>query len=286
MPNILLTGATGFIGSNILKEIQLNNKVFAIKRIKSKKKIKKTKNIKIINFKDYNTLSNKLKKIKVDTIIHCATHYKKEHLYKDIYKFADSNILLGNIILENMKILNAKQFINLSTTWEDDNKVVNNPKNLYAAYKKSFSCIIKFYKKKLPNKKFIDLMITDTFGANDKRDKLINTLRKNYQNKRTSKIISKKLYVNLINVEDIINAIRIILKGKTQTGKYSLKNSKYLNIFKLIKYINKDKDITKKIKVKWLSNKLVKNKILKYNKLKSWKPKKSNIDNIKDLILN
>ena len=90
----------------------------------------------------------------------------------------------------------------------------------------------------------------------------------------------------MINVEDIINAIRIILKGKTQTGKYSLKNSKYLNIFKLIKYINKDKDITKKIKVKWLSNKLVKNKILKYNKLKSWKPKKSNIDNIKDLILN
>ena len=68
MSNILLTGATGFIGSNILKEIRLDNKVFIIQRVVSKKKIKKNKNIKIITFEDYNTLSKKLKKIKVDTI--------------------------------------------------------------------------------------------------------------------------------------------------------------------------------------------------------------------------
>ena len=78
--NILLTGATGFIGSNILKKIRLDNKVFIIQRGLSKKKIKKTKNIKIITFEDYNTLSRKLKKINVDIVIHCATHYKKEHL--------------------------------------------------------------------------------------------------------------------------------------------------------------------------------------------------------------
>ena len=286
MPNILLTGATGFIGSNILNEIQFKNNVFAIQRIKSKKKIQKTKNIKIIKFNDYNALSSKLKKIRVDTIIHCATYYKKDHIYQDIYKFVDSNILLGNIILENLKNLNAKQFINLSTTWEDENNVINNPKNLYAAYKKGFSSIIQFYKKKLPNTKFIDLMITDTFGANDDRKKLINTLRQDYRNNRTSKIISKKLYINLINIEDIVNVIKIFLKDKIQSGKYILKNSNFINIYKLIRYINKDKENTKKIKVKWLSNKLVKNKISKYKKLKSWKPKKSNIDNIKDLILN
>ena len=36
-------------------------------------KEKPTKNIKIINFKDYSALSGKLRKIKVDTIIHCAS---------------------------------------------------------------------------------------------------------------------------------------------------------------------------------------------------------------------
>ena len=78
MPNILLTGATGFIGSNILKAIKLNNKVFVLQRLNSKIIINKSKNIKILKFKDYNSLSNKLKKIKVNTIIHCATHYKKK----------------------------------------------------------------------------------------------------------------------------------------------------------------------------------------------------------------
>ena len=286
MPSILLTGATGFIGSKILEEIQLKNKVYIIQRIKSKKKIKRTKNIKILNFNDYNTLSNKLKKLKIDVIIHCATHYKKDHIFKDIHKFVDSNILLGNVILENIKILNAKQFINLSTTWEDDNNIINNPKNLYAAYKKSFGCIIQFYKKKLPKTKFINLMIPDTFGENDHRNKLINTIRQNHQNKKISKIVSKKLYVNLLHVDDITNAIKIILKDKIKSGKYILKNSNFINIYKLIKYINKDKKNIDKIKVKWLSNRLIKNKISKYKKLKSWNPKKSNINNIKDLILN
>ena len=285
MSNILLTGATGFIGSNILKEIRLNNKVFIIQRFESKKKIKKTKNIKIITFKNYNTLSNKLKKIKVDTIIHCATHYKKEHIEKDILKFIQSNILLGNIILENLKKLNAKQFINFSTTWEDFDNKENNPRNLYAAYKKSFNCLIQYYKKTIPNINFIDLMIVDTFGENDKRQKLINTLRNNYIKKRTSKIISKRLYLNLINVEDIVNAVKILLKNKIQPGKYILKNSNYFNLFELIEYINKNNN-NNRIKVKWLSNTLIKDKILKYKKLKNWNPKKSNIRNVKDLILN
>ncbi len=284
MPNILLTGATGFIGSNILKAIKLNNKVFVLQRLNSKIIINKSKNIKILKFKDYNSLSNKLKKIKVNTIIHCATHYKKKHSNKDIFKFVESNIMLGNIILENIKILNAKQFINFSTTWEDIDNKENNPKNLYAAYKKSFNCIIQYYKKSFPNINFIDLMIVDTFGENDKRQKLINTLRKNYKQKKITKIISKKLYLNLINVEDIVSAVKIILKNKIQPGKYILKNTNYLNIFNLVEYINKSN--SNKIKVKWLSNSLIKDKILKYKKLNYWNPKKSNIENIKNLILN
>ena len=61
MPSILITGATGFIGSNVLEEIQLKNKVYTIQRVKSKKKIKKTKNIKIIKFNNYDSLSKKLR---------------------------------------------------------------------------------------------------------------------------------------------------------------------------------------------------------------------------------
>ena len=135
MYKILFTGGTGFIGSNILKYIQLNHKVYVIQKNESKKVILKSKNIQIIKFNNYNYLSSKLKKIKVDAVIHCATHYKKIHTTSDLKKFAESNILLGNIILENIKNMGAKKFINFTTTWGSSEGILNNPKNLYAAYK-------------------------------------------------------------------------------------------------------------------------------------------------------
>ena len=37
--------------------------------------------------------------------------------------------------------------------------------------------------------------------------------------------------------------------------------------------------------IKWESNKIIKDEILNYKELKSWKPKQSNIKDIKNLIL-
>ena len=283
MTRILLTGATGFIGSNIFEKIKDGNQVFIIQRNNSKKKIKNSKNINVIKFNNYNLLSKKLKRIKVDIIINCATHYRKEHDFKDIYKFIESNILLGNIILENIENLKAKKFINFSTTWENINKKKLFPKNLYAAYKKSFNCIIDYYKYNLPNVKFYNLIIGDTFGKNDYRKKIINTLRENYKKNKISNIVSKNLYLNLTNVDDIVFAVKMLIHKNIKPGKFILKNSKFFNIYKVIKYINKDSD--KKIKVNWLSKKIIKDELFKYNKLKNWKAKKSNVKDIKKIIL-
>lgn len=284
MHSILFTGGSGFIGSNILNNIQHKYKIYAIQRKESKNIIIKSKNIKIIYFDNYKILDDKLKKIKVDTVIHCATHYKKKHNLDDIKKFAMSNILLGNIILENLKIMKVKKFINFTTTWENQDGVLRNPKNLYAAYKDGFNSLVQFYKKNSTSVKFIDLVIVDTFGNNDKREKIINTLKLNYKKNKITKIISKNLYLNLINVEDIVSAINIVLEKNVKSGKYILKNANFISIFNLIKYINRN--IKKKIKIKWSSKIKIKDKYSNYKKLKSWKPKKSNIKIIKNLILN
>ena len=203
--------------------------------------------------------------------------------YKDIKKFIESNILLGNILLENLNEMNVKKFINFSTTWETSNNLEKNPRNLYASYKKSFFNIMQYYKHHNPKIKFIDLIIADTFGENDRRNKIINTLRKNYKKNKTTKIISKKLKLNLLNVKDIAEAIQIILTNNVESNRYILKNPIYININKLINKINNKN--TKKIKVKYLSNSFLKDTILKYPELKTWKPKESALENIKDLIL-
>ena len=282
--NILITGCTGFIGSNILNKFQKNNKIYIILRNKKDNKKFKYKNIKIINYKNYDELNKKISKIKVESIIHTATHYAKTHNQKDLKEFSNSNILFGNIILENLKSMKAKKFINFSTVWEDYNGIKNNYFNLYSAYKKAFSKILNFYRNKFKKVKFYELMISDTFGKNDNRLKIINVLRKNYKSNTKTKIISKNLYVNFLNVEDITNAVYLIYKKNIKPAKYLLKNNSDTNIHKMIQIFNKEND--RKIKVKWLSNKLIKEKSLPYKKLKSWKPIKSNISDIIKIIKN
>jgi len=143
---------------------------------------------------------------------------------------------------------------------------------------------VDYYKYKLPKIEFFNLILMDTFGKNDNRNKLINTLKNNYYKNKKTIIVSKNLYLNLLNIEDIISAVEIILNKKIQAGQYILKNSKYFNIYKIISSINKNNN--KKLYVEWLSNKFIKDETLNYKKLKSWKPKKSNIKDVKNLILN
>ena len=102
--------------------------------------------------------------------------------------------------------MKVKKFINFSTAWEDYNSIKENPYNLYSAYKLAFSKIIKFYEKNFKNIKFYELMISDTFGYNDERIKIINVLRKNYKKNKVTKLISKNLYINLLNVEAIYSS--------------------------------------------------------------------------------
>ena len=281
MKKILLTGSTGFIGSHLLKELSKNYIIYATLRTKTKKNLK-NKNVNKIFFNNYETLNRKLKKIKVNTVIHCATHYVKHHNFEDLKKLGNSNILFGNVILENLEAMGVKKFINFSTVWENYDGKKDNNLNLYSVYKSSFTRIINFYKKKLNNISFLNLTISDTFGKNDKRNKIINILKNNYKKNLQTKIISKNLYINLLNVVDINNALILILKNKYKSGSYLLANKTDFKIIYIIKQLNKFSK--KKIKVKWLSDKVIKEKTYKYSILKHWKPLNSKIEDIINVI--
>ncbi len=281
MKKILLTGSTGFIGSELLKNLSKNYKIYVTLRKKTKKNFIH-KNIIKIYFSSFQNLNDKIEKLKINTVIHCATHYVKKHDFKDIKKLSDSNILFGNIILENLEKMGVKTFINFSTVWENFNGKKDNYYNLYSAYKSSFKNIINFYKKKFSKTKFINLVISDTFGENDKRKKIINLLKINYKKRVITKLISKNLYMNLLNVIDINNAIRLILKKNYKSGTYLLKNESDFKVSDIIDGINKHSN--KKIKIKWLSNNIIKEKTFKFKTLKNWKSNNSEIEDIVRII--
>ena len=284
MNNILITGSTGFVGSNLLNNLYNGNKIYLIIRQRNQVKnlIKKYKNVNIIFYNKINELNKKLKNYKIDIVIHCATHYVKKHNYSDIKKLNDSNILLGNILLENLKNMKVKKFINFSTIWEDYNSIKDNNYNLYSAYKKGFGIILNYYEKILSTIKFYNLMISNTFGKSDNRLKITTVLKNNHKKNKLTEIVSKNLIMNLLNVNDISSAITLIIKKNIKPGKYLLKNNKDFKINEIVEEFNKNN--VKKLIIKWTSNKIIKEKIYPYNKLKGWEPKQSNILDIVDTI--
>ena len=282
MYKILLTGSSGFIGSEILDQLSKNNIIYITQRNKKKVKKKINQNIKKVYFKNYDNLNDKLSKLKIDIVIHCATHYIKNHTSKDIKKLSDSNILFGNVILENLRSMKVKKFIYFNTVWENYNSIKKNYFNLYAVYKSIFKELIAYYKKNLIFIKFYNLSISDTFGALDKRKKIINVLKSNYKKNKSTKILSKNLYLNLLNVEDIVEAVKILIKKNYKSNEYVLKNSKYYSLKEIINGINNTS--IKKIKIQWISKKTIKEKLSNSNKLKNWKPSKSNIRDIVNII--
>ena len=98
-------------------------------------------------------------------------------------------------------------------------------------------------------------MISDTFGYNDKRIKIVNVLRKNYKKNKVTKLISKNLYINLLNVEAIIQAVNIIKKKNIYPEKYLLKNNKDIKLSKIVENFNKLNK--KKLKINWESQKFI-----------------------------
>ena len=255
--NILITGASGFVGSHVLDDCLKNNfNVHAIFR-HSKKNVsfakKYKKQIFPIFYNNIYEIKNKLTNCKIDYVIHCATHYIKKHDHNDIENIIKSNVLFSTILLDAVVNIKIKKFINLGTVWQHFNDTKNLAFNLYAATKQSFECIFNYYKNQYTKIKFYNILLTDTFGTNDKRKKLIPILLKNYNKKNQDKInIPKNLSMNLVNINEVTKCLNILLKNNSESNNYVIKSKQDVKIFDLINFLNDN--LKKKIKINWSKN--------------------------------
>ena len=285
MKKILITGSNGFVGKNILIELLPKYKIYVTVRKEFFRQRKKTdKNLLFIIFKNHNDLNIKLKKIKVDCVIHCATNYLKVHKSNDIHDLINTNITFGNIILENLNKMNVKKFINFSTVWQDFDGKENLPFNLYSATKSAFENIIRYYEIKLKNISFYNLYIGDTYGYHDNRKKIINVIKTRINSNKLINITSKNLFLNLLNVFDITNAIKILLKKNIKSGNYNLTNKSFIKISKVLDILRKKYNF--KISLKYNSNRIIKFKIFKLKRLPYWKPVKSDTTDLIKFLIN
>ena len=115
---ILITGSTGFIGSNIINLLLKKDVyIYDVLRNKNKKnkkirELKKNKNYLPIFYRKFDELEKKLKKIKIDTVINCAAYYTSKNDIKNIENLVRTNIIFCSItsLYAASSILNSSSF--------------------------------------------------------------------------------------------------------------------------------------------------------------------------------
>lgn len=285
---ILLTGTSGFIGYSFLNyALSKNYYVIDILRSKNKNNLKLNQLKKIypqkyksIFFSNYKSLNKKLKNYRFYCFINFANLYKNNHNYSDIFGFIESNILFPTLIYESI-YEKTKKIINFGTMMQHADGKTYSSKNLYAATKNAFEMINNYYCSKKKNVKVYNLKFYESFGENDTRMKLVPTLIKNHKKNKITKILSKNLELNVIHINDIINSIKILLNNNIESGSYCLKHTNNIKIIKLIKILNKN--LNKKIKVKYYNKPDISFPKSNLKILPKWKPQN---DLIKRIILN
>jgi nucleoside-diphosphate-sugar epimerase len=285
MKKIIITGATGFIGSHLCKKmVDLDYEVSIIVRPKSNyrkiKNIFKKINIFIYENNDIKGLIKFFKKINPDIVFHLASLYISEHQPKDIFDLINSNINFGTHILEAMARNNIRKIINTGTSWQHYKNEKYNPVCLYAATKEAFEKILEYYVKALEFEA-ITLKLFDTYGEDDDRGKLISLLKKFSQEKRTLEMSPGEQEIDLLHVDDVVEAFlsaSFLFDDKDifiTHNKYAVNSGRKVKLKELIDIYEKNTGY--KLRIKWGSRSYRKREVInlwdKYNSLPNWKPK-------------
>ncbi len=258
---ILMTGITGFIGHHLGERlVNDGHEVHAIVRPTSKVHALSENLREKVTFHVHdseNTLLDIVTDLCVenhrpDVVFHLATNFVTAHRFEDIQKLIQSNITFGTELLDAMAANNVLNFVNAGTFEQtiDDNI---SPVNLYAATKDCFEGIVNFYTASR-NLKCIGLRLSDTYGADDKSDRLIGRMKKSFDTGETIHLSHVGQLVDLIYIDDAVEAFiaakKLLAASKYDyCGAYSVGLSRPVTLGEVVKIFEEVSG--KKLSVDW-----------------------------------
>lgn len=224
---ILITGATGYIGREFIRKYQNEFDIIALVREKSNIADIEQFNCKIIKFNDFTDINLIFQKNIISGIVHFASNVIVEHNQENISNLIDSNIKFGTYLLDLSKMYNVKWFINTGTFWQNYKNEDYNPVNLYAATKEAFQNIAKFYTQ-TSQLLFTTIKLNDTFGQYDTRSKIFNLWDKCSQTGKRLDMSNGEQIIDLIYIEDVINAFKIMIENLQKENYKEYNNKSYV----------------------------------------------------------
>ncbi len=296
---ILMTGITGFIGHHLGERlVNDGHEVYAIVRPTSKiNELSENlrRNVKFLTYDKDNTVLDIITDLCVDdrrpdVVYHLATNFMNAHRFEDIQDLIQSNITFGTELLDAMVANNVYNFINVGTFTQHYDDAEYSPVNLYAATKECFEGIIKYYAE-ARNLKCIALHLFDTYGADDKRGKILGLLKKISESGETLKMSPGGQLMDLVYVDDVVEAF--VAAGKLLAAckydycdTYGVSSTKPIPLREVVKIF--ESVAGKKLSIEWGGRPYRAREVMvpwkSYKLLPGWTPKISLQEGIKKFL--
>jgi nucleoside-diphosphate-sugar epimerase len=290
----LVTGATGFIGSNLVKKlVAVGWHVDAVVRPSSDLRMISDFKfaVNIIEFDgDINQLNSILELSRPDVVFHAASLFLSNHSSNQVQQLIESNIHFGVQLLEAMDHAGVKLFVNTSTVWEHYHGDEYNPVNLYAATKKAFQQLQQFYIE-AKGLRAITLKLFDTYGPGDIRPKILNLLIKAAKDDQPIGLTPGEQKLDFVHIDDVVETY-LLAANRLMTEKvsvheiYGVGTGSVVTLKDIVKLLEEILD--KNIIINWgerpYANREVMVSIDNYKTINRWVPKISLSTGLKELV--
>jgi nucleoside-diphosphate-sugar epimerase len=207
---IFITGATGFIGKNLVTQLIKDGNEITINLYGEEQSpfTDKVKTYRLGKSEITNDILF-LQQGSFDGIIHLASLYLTFHKPDEVVKLIDSNVRFSTFILECAAQAHVSWFINTGTFWQNYQNADYSPVNLYAATKQAFESIAQFYIETYQIR-FVTLRLCDTYGPNDTRPKIFNLWERIARTGETLNMSAGEQQIDISFIDDIINAFTLL----------------------------------------------------------------------------
>ena len=260
---ILVSGATGFLGKNLISKLVKNHSLLIFSTGKSKINPRKIIKSKQIFYCDLSNYQNKIKQHKPKIFLNLQVRFSYYHDETILKEMVNSNLSIPINLLQCAAENGLKRLISPTTFVAFDKNRKYNPANVFAGTKQAFAVLADALAR-IFQFQFDEVIMFDTFGENDNRKKILNIFAESIKNNKKLSLSPGNQMLDITHIDTIVsgfaNLINKKIKNKYSKNIYFASGLNRLTLKNLAKLIEKCSN--KKLYANWGALNYRKNEVL------------------------